>query len=104
MPQAIVIIVTLAIAKQITKRIDRIRNIGLKISLEILLRSLIVGLSIYLNMGVMIFINVLILFFTAIGIKISLQQLKMKQKEAEAEDRRDGVVCTLTESEYKIID
>ena len=104
MLQAIVIFGTLAIAKQITKRIDCIQSIGLKIALEILLRSSIVGLSICLKMEWMIFINGLILFFIVIGIRSSLQQLKMKQEEAEEEDKRDGVAYTLTENEYKIID
>ena len=102
--QAIAIIVTLAIAKQITKWIDRIRCVGLKIALELLLRIAIVGLSIYLKMGLMIFINSLILFVEVIGGKLLLKELEKKQKQAEEEKQRDGVVYTLTESEYKIID
>ncbi len=104
MVQAIAIIVTLAIAKQITKWIDRIRCVGLKIALEFLLRISIVGLSIYFNMDWMIFINSLILFFEIIGIRVLLKQHEIKQKEAEEDDKRDGIVRTLTESEYKIID
>ena len=102
MVQAIAIIVTLAIAKQITKWIDRIRCVGLKIALEFLLRISIVGLSIYFNMDWMIFINSLILFFEII--RVLLKQHEIKQKEAEEDDKRDGIVRTLTESEYKIID
>lgn len=52
----------------------------------------------------MIFINSLILFFEIIGIRVLLKQHEIKQKEAEEDDKRDGIVRTLTESEYKIID
>lgn len=111
MKQVIILFITLWASTKISEQISRLRNEMLRNTLEIILRAMLVGFSIFLKMGIMIIVHSLILFLEILGIIIirksekELKEAEAKAREAErAEDMKDGVVYVLGENEYRVID
>lgn len=104
MKQAIILFSTLFVAKKVSEQISKLRSLKLQIILVVLLRGAIVLLSLFLEMKLMFWVSAIILAVEIIGINLILKEKRSKDKETEMADEVDGVVYTLKENEYKVID
>lgn len=104
MKQAVIIIITLFVAKKVSdKVIFKLRNVKLALVLELAFRGALVVLPFFLEMWWMFWINAAVLACEAYEVNSILKAMRRKKKE-EMADKADGVAYTLKEGEYKVID